>query len=218
MTFPFPIGSPRIILPPSIEFLGSAVLGADGTVFTFSAFNLGAPSPSRQFVVAVAGVKATSFEAPSLVTVDGITAPQDIGINNGTQNFSTFLTPVIDAGSVGDIVVTYPQSHARTGIAVWALRDLTVGRVDYATTNIDNTQRNVGVEAGDLIIFAGGCVGGTGVTITGLTEAYDAYTESTLSRHAGGHAVAAVTGTFQATMDVTGAVPTSFGCSLLAYR
>ncbi len=161
-------------VPPSANYLDTANQVDSGrTVFTFSDMDLGTAGSTRNIVVGFAG-QGTGLAQPSSITVAGVTATIDIGLNIGTEHELGLAHAEVPSGTAGDVVVTWPQAASlRCGVQIFNFFGMSTSLSDSASDGANVCSANIDVPAGGFAF--GYCYaynnGGAGtIAWTGLTE------------------------------------------------
>lgn len=179
-TFPFPMFAPLVQLPITLTFQAATADSSDLTTYTFAGQALGTVGSNRRVVVGVASASGEN-QTISSVTVDGVgaTAAHTNYASSNNVRCGIYVANAT-ANATGTISVVFTGSVNRCVIAVWAMYD-SLSATPTATYDVDLTNPAT-VSANCL---AGGCIvgvaahrGGATATWSGITEAYDAQTES----------------------------------------
>lgn len=163
-------------------FLQAATSASDLTTYTFSGQNLGAADAGRYIVVGVQARGTATPLALSSVTVGGVSATI-VAQQANSANIAALVIAAVPTGTTGDIVVTFSvvvlrcaiQAYRVLGIDSATASDTGASTAADPTTSLDIPAEGVAI---------GACMSGgvdMRVTWTGLTEDYDATTESFLS-------------------------------------
>jgi hypothetical protein len=174
--FLFPGGSTVSAAVATVEFRGSSVDATNGTVFTFSAEDLGSSADAHKVVIVIETPGTT--RTISSVTVDGNAAVLVVQTASNQESF------IYDADGItatsGDVVVTFTSSASRCGIGVYAVYGSATADSDNGSSLTDPGSVTIDVLAGGVVI--GGASLSTGspssYVWTELIEHYDEIVES----------------------------------------
>lgn len=177
----------------------------DQTTFTFSTQAIG-PEPgagqTRSIVVGLWGPGASgAARTVSSVTINGITASQDIFLDAGGGRIAAFYRAVVPTGTSVTIVVTFSGQCVRCGIGVWRLTN--IGSLVDSGSSTASPAGSVSVDAvagGAVIGFAFGSDASVRrtATWTGINEMFDAAIETSHDTTGANKAILA-----DGTVDVT---------------
>lgn len=189
-TVPFSSPEPddTFIGVPTLTFKTSSVSSSDLDTYTFSSLSIGTASTTR-LVIAVCFAQndnAAAGVAPTSVTIGGVAATIHVsGLGTSANESSVAIaSAVVPTGTTASVVVVYPDSQARAGVAVYTLTGYesatpirtgsnTADAKTTASLNMVAFSTQVGV-VGSSNRFAGS----TTCTWTNATEASDEALES----------------------------------------
>lgn len=165
-----------------ISYLQTDTSTSDLTTYTFSSQNLGTADAGRYIVVCVSARNTAGSLTVSSVSVGGVSASSITQITNSGSNHNVAAIAIcaVPSGTTGDIVVTFAAGALRCVVNAYRLVDIDSATPSDTVTSIANDP------TGALDVPAGGAAigvsnSGTGATATswtGITEDYDAVTES----------------------------------------
>lgn len=164
---------------PTLSYRATTASATDLTTYTFSAADIGAVGGTRMVFVGINGAFPTGPRSVSSCTIDGVTATY-LGVRaESAQSVCEFWAAATGSNATGDVVVVWSAGVGRCVIHVWAAYDLTsMTPNDTATSTTDPTVLNVDVQANGMILGIAATVDSSTYTWTGLTERYDAITET----------------------------------------
>lgn len=164
-----------------ISFLQSATDTADLSSYTFASQNLGSAASDRHIIVAVISRKAGATTTITGVTVGGVAATivrQRANTASNTQ-VAGLAIALVPSGTTGDVVVTFADTMVRCSIGLYRADDLlSATPYDVDDSVVADPTVNLDILAGGFAIGVGGVAASTTATWTGLTEDYDAVSES----------------------------------------
>jgi hypothetical protein len=165
----------------AFSFLQSTGSNSNLTTYTFSSENLGAADAGRYIIVGVTARNSTADRTLDSVTVGGVAATIVADIADGTSRASIAIAAV-PTGTTGDVVVTYSGQQLRCRIGLWRATGIDPTPHDTETDGSDTVpSASLNVPAGGFAVAVAMENALTTATWVGLTEAWDAQNEITMT-------------------------------------
>lgn len=122
--------------------------------YTFASQPFGTASSNRYVLIGI-GARAAAARTLNSVTIGGVTATQirnDRNTAGGNTTVTAWFIAAVPSGSTGTVVVTFSNSMARCGIAVFSLTGL------LSTTEVSGATDGTTPYDGTLSVLSGGAV------------------------------------------------------------
>lgn len=165
---PPPAGSSQTVTRVYVASYSSSTAG---TSFTFSSCSLGTAASGRVIGIVVTGARSGTGSIPlSSGSIAGTSG--SVAVTTNIQNgVAAVLSRQVDAGTTGDITVTFPYSLACCAIHVFAIYGASSATASDTVSATNSSAQTLTIPAGGVAI--GGALTNTqGVswTVTGLSQ------------------------------------------------
>lgn len=179
----------------TLSYLTNAVNGADASSFTFSSQTLGTAAADRYIIVHASGALVSGTGTINSVTVGGVSATEVVGgtLPGQTTDYTSIWIAAVPTGTTGDVVVAFPGTARRCGIALYRATGLNSATafdtITDATTAIDPTVSDtINNESGGVFMAAVYTRNSSPLPTmawTGVTEDYEATVEGNVVQSGG---------------------------------
>lgn len=152
------------------------------TTYTFSSQSFGTAATSRIVAVVVSGERGSGTPSSiTSVTIGGIAATSRISRTSDAY-ICAIYTAAVPTGTTGDIVVTFGQAQDSCVVSIFSMYGLSDSGVPIAggtgSTTTDNGNIAITTIKGAIVLAGAITSGSTTYTWTGVTELYDAVTDT----------------------------------------
>lgn len=204
-------------------WVGSNSSTSTSNPLTFPTEPIGAASADRLVVVSIdhRSNGANPTGGVTGVTIAGVTATlltfggTDASIISGRNAVSMWIAAV-PTGTTGDIVITFADAPAQTGIGVWAMTGASATPTDVDVANANNIAALTVNTNGAAIVGAHNASGSTMATVTGATMRYNNSIAAGVTRSGGSDTVTSGTNTITVT-NASQVIGVAFGVASTAY-
>lgn len=184
---------------PSVAFTYSVITAIGASSFNFTGASFGTARGNRTMIVAI----GNNNQAPTAVTIGGVTAAQQVVQNNGANTYTSIWTAAVPTGTSGTVAVTWAGVVGGSCLGVWAAYALksatatdTAGDISSPYNIPVNVSAN-GIAIGCAYSTAG--IGGVGTASwSNATQSYDTQIVGPSSSGGSGASYVATTATTRA--------------------
>jgi hypothetical protein len=165
---------------PTLTYVTSTANTTDGTTFTFSSHSIGTAASDRLVVVAVSARDSSGSDVITGVTIDG-NAATSVAASASSASPTAIFSRSVPSGTTADIVVSVGSSFAACVIHVYTITGLSSTTAVDTLTSVNGSSDPTGtidVSADGVLIAVAQSQATTTATWTGVTEDYDAQTET----------------------------------------
>jgi hypothetical protein len=167
---------------PTLSYQTAAADATDATSYTFSSQAIGTDTGStRTVLLAIYGLNVTALRTISSLTVGGVsgTLLHSNSVSSGSFSSVAFYAFTSVSGTTATVAVTWSGQQLRCQIGLWAAYDLSsLTPVATASSTSASATLNVNTSADGMVLAAGYGNASATFTWTGVTERYDAATET----------------------------------------
>lgn len=165
---------------PTLTYVTSTTNTVDGTSFTFSSHSIGTAAAGRLVVVAVGCRHPGGGTTITGVTFNG-SGGTSVAASTSSVNPTAIFASTIASGTTANIVVSVGSSCGTCVISVYTITGLNSANANDTLTDVSGSADPTGtidILQGGVLIATASSQNSTTATWTGVTENYDAQTES----------------------------------------
>ena len=180
-----------------LDYLQQSTSTADSSTYNFASVNLGTAAGDRYIIACVAARVGSGTPTIDAVSIGGVSATPvvtQVNTSSGSNVIGIFIAAV-PTGTTGDVDVTFSTTMLRCVVTLYRATGINPTPSDTDSSTATDPTCNLDIPAGGFAIGAA-CVGSVAgsFTWTGITEDYDAATESFTMSSASDEFVSAQTG------------------------